>query len=368
MNIKRQRAPSFKLEIPGDATVKQRIMDKITRVRTKLSTSAVGSVNHADILETLLDSWLDEAPVEQPGSYHTATQPLTNTAAPSGGLYMTTKSSLQRLVNLTHAHSRTCKSAIHVTDIKRRGHVALLKMQCRRHKRFSHKFWWASSPMLPNHRYYVNEKVMHATMFSGMRPSHYTRFATGANMGVIKKDVRKKFLESHVPFLEDEYRKSTETALLEEVACYDMDSTWNGIDVCTDARHGHRRNAKDTSMVAIGDRSKKVLGHFHITKERDPCTQRHEKHGVADFYEYMESKEVPINLHIHDRNMGVNGYINIQDGPINQNDRWHGIKHLKKAIEKISKGTKRDQGKKWHEQLQDKVESIGTHAHWAIEH
>ena len=104
-----------------------------------------------------------------------------------------------------------------------------------------------------------------------------------------------------------------------------MRSAVNGIDVCTDARHGHRRNAKDKSMVALVDHTKKVLGHFHVTKKRDPCTQRHERHGVEDFYKYTEDKEVPINLHIHDKNMGMNGLINIQNGPVNQNDLWHGI-------------------------------------------
>ena len=70
-----------------------------------------------------------------------------------------------------------------------------------------------------------------------------------------------KFLSDHMPFLEAEYEDSTETALLEEVAHYDIqgkrDASWQGIDVCTDARHGHRKNAKDTSMIAIGHCTKK---------------------------------------------------------------------------------------------------------------
>ena len=34
----------------------------------------------------------------------------------------------------------------------------------------------------------------------------------------------------------------------------------------------------------------------------------------------------------------------------------------------MSTGAKRDEGKKWHRQLQGKVEPIATHAQWAIEH
>jgi hypothetical protein len=41
---------------------------------------------------------------------------------------------------------------------------------------------------------------------------------------------------------------SIETALLEEVASYEDLET---IDIMTDARHGWRKNAKDTSVVAI---------------------------------------------------------------------------------------------------------------------
>jgi hypothetical protein len=366
---KRQRAPSFKLEVPGDAAVKQRIMEKISQVRAQLSKSAKGTVNHADILETVLDSWLGQLPDGTENETASAPRYAPDTIE-SGGLYLTTKSSLEKLINLVHNHSRTCKMGICTTDVKRRGHAALMKFTCSRSKHFCHKFWWASSPMLPNHRYYVNERVMHGLLFSGMRPSHYTRLVKGANMGIIKKGVRSKFLDANLPFLEEEYNDSIETALHEEMGYYDIQegaNEWQGIDVCTDARHGHRKNAKDTSMIAIGDQSKKVLGHFHVTKARDSCTQRHEKIGVEEFYRYIDSKDVPIRIHIHDRNLSVNSFIKKLNGPINQNDRWHGIKNLKKDLEKISDGAKKNEGKTWHGQVQGKVEAIGTHAHWAIE-
>jgi diacylglycerol kinase len=44
--------------------------------------------------------------------------------------------------------------------------------------------------------------------------------------------------------------------LLEEVASYEDLET---IDIMTDARHGWRKNAKDTSVVAIGEKTHKVL-------------------------------------------------------------------------------------------------------------
>ena len=59
-NAKRQKAPSFRLEIPGDSEVKTRLMDKISEVRSRMTKSLQRPVNHADILETLLDHYLDE--------------------------------------------------------------------------------------------------------------------------------------------------------------------------------------------------------------------------------------------------------------------------------------------------------------------
>jgi hypothetical protein len=43
----------------------------------------------------------------------------------------------------------------------------------------------------------------------------------------------------------------------------------------TDARHGWRKNAKDTSVVAIGEKTHKVLKCEHVTKTDDLVTQRH---------------------------------------------------------------------------------------------
>ena len=49
-----------------------------------------------------------------------------------------------------------------------------------------------------------------------------------------------------------------------------------------------RRNAKDTSVVCIGEITHKVLDHEHITKADDTVSQRHEKLGTQRVYEYLE--------------------------------------------------------------------------------
>ena len=54
----------------------------------------------------------------------------------------------------------------------------------------------------------------------------------------------------------------------------------DGITVMSDARHGWRKNARDTSVVVIGDKTHKVLNHTHVTNADDPVTQRHETLGT----------------------------------------------------------------------------------------
>ena len=48
----------------------------------------------------------------------------------------------------------------------------------------------------------------------------------------------------------------------------------------TDARHGWRKNSKDTSVVALEEQTHKVMDCVHVTKTRDPVTQRHERIGT----------------------------------------------------------------------------------------
>jgi hypothetical protein len=45
-----------------------------------------------------------------------------------------------------------------------------------------------------------------------------------------------------------------------------------GIDIETDARHGWRKNAKDTSVVALGYNTHKVIRHEHVTRKDDVIT------------------------------------------------------------------------------------------------
>ena len=136
----------------------------------------------------------------------------------------------------------------------------------------------------------------------------------------------------------------------------------------TDARHGWRKISKDTTVVALGEKTHQVMDCEHITKAQDKVAQRHERLGTEKIYNNLAAKDISIKIHSHDRNMAVNKFVKDTNFTTNQNDLWHAVKAVKKAVTKISKGQKYSQGLTWSDQLSDKVEPIATHINWAVRH
>jgi predicted GNAT family N-acyltransferase len=62
---------------------------------------------------------------------------------------------------------------------------------------------------------------------------------------------------------------SIQVAINEEIASYEE---LDGINIMTDARHGWRKNSKDTSVVALREKTHKVMDCVHVTKTRDSVT------------------------------------------------------------------------------------------------
>ena len=120
-----------------------------------------------------------------------------------------------------------------------------------------------------------------------------------------------------------EYQDSIDWALQIEVARYDFSASedgdgatndeitqeWRGINIITDARHGWRKSAKDTSVVTIGEKPSMVPLHIYVTKADDHVTQRHELLGTKQLHEYFDSRDTPVAVHCHGRNMTVNKYV-----------------------------------------------------------
>ena len=83
---------------------------------------------------------------------------------------------------------------------------------------------------------------------------------------------------------------------------------------------------RTVGMVQAGMRQMEVANHFgcskhtsrqtltamdcvHITKSQDKIAHRHERLGTQTIYENMESTNVSIKIHSHDRNMAVNNFV-----------------------------------------------------------
>lgn len=379
----RQRAPAFKLEIPGNQSTKEAIRSKLTLAKAVLSAKWDKYANNGDVLTVVLDAWIkaetntdQESKRDTPLPVSTDEPELVQTQVANRDQsnqpqYITCKSSLEKLLEISNFHRKQCQSELKISRCRRSGHICKLQLQCNTIVN-KHTYSWTSSPQLENGKYVANERIMHGLTFSGMRPSHYERFVRGSGIGYTHRQKRKAFMQSVAPLVKIEYEESIETAQLEEQAAYVLlepeDEPINGIDIMTDARHGHRRNAKDTSVVALGARTHKVLVHEHVTKTDDPVTQRHELLGTKRVYEHLNDRDIYVRVHTHDMNTSVNAWIrNEQPDVTNQNERWHGIKGLKTQVKKVISGAKKNIGKTWHPELEDKLEPLSTHAYYAID-
>lgn len=364
----RKRTPSFRIEVSGNDETKNGIFSKLSEIRQKLSQKYNRPIGNLQVIQALFERWdsgqdkSDDINLEDgscPSSFVKSRKTET-----SQKIFLTAEDSIQKLLSITEWHSRHCKSKLKSTKMLLRGHVCKTTLKCDDNER-PHIFSWSSSPYLPNNEYLVNCRVNHGIICSGILPADYKRFVKGAGIGVINDDNRSKFFNTHSQHIQAEYDHSTDIALLQEIASYD--DLESEIDIMTDARHGWRKNAKDSSVVCIGEKSHKVLVCEHVTKTMDPVSQRHERLGTERIYDYLNEKEVKVNVHCHDRNLSINKFVRELTEAQNQNDTWHCVKSVKAALKKVSSGTKSSEGKTWSFQLSDKVEPVATHIYWAIQ-
>ena len=104
----------------------------------------------------------------------------------------------------------------------------------------------------------------------------------------------------------------------------------------------------------------KVLQCVHITKQDDIVSQRHEAKGMEQSYQYFTEKDVIVKVHTHDRSMSFDKLVKDTHFTVNQNDSWHGVKSIRKAMKIIYSGSQYKEGQTWFKQLSDKEEPIAT--------
>ena len=143
----------------------------------------------------------------------------------------------------------------------------------------------------------------------------------------------------------------------------------DGINILTDARHGTRRNSKNTDVVCIGAESHKVLRVETVTRTDDPCDQKYELLGTQRICDYLDSQEngkVSVRVRCHDRNMSLQSWMRGDKDTEVTNDTWHASKNVAKEIKCVCTGPKHLEGKTWHPQLSGKAGSSKTHRYWAM--
>mgnify|MGYP001803388271 CR=1 FL=1 len=68
------------------------------------------------------------------------------------------------------------------------------------------------------------------------------------------------------------------------------------MEILTDARHGWRKNARQTDVVCLGNKNKKVVAYDVMTSVDDVCTQRHELLGTKRIYEKLDQQGVVVSI------------------------------------------------------------------------
>ncbi|CAC5400882.1 unnamed protein product [Mytilus coruscus] len=164
----RKRPPNFRIEIPGDETVKSRILEKLQRVKSYLTSTLNKPVNNSLIIEELLDFWIKQ----QIGSDNLkelhpfpSTYSQTRHQDVDQGLFVTAEKSLDTYGELFEAHTSICNGKLKVLKRTMKGHVASVRLMCTKE---NHIPIYGRHHHPPNDEFLVNHRICHAFDSSGL--------------------------------------------------------------------------------------------------------------------------------------------------------------------------------------------------------
>ena len=249
-------------------------------------------------------------------------------------LFISTESSLSQLISRTQAHRGCCDQPLSIKKSNRFQHAVQLNVTCDN----NHTITWTSSPYVQGGKLLVNLRMAHGYLTSGILPNQYSKMCSEAKLGALGHKYVEGILPAYLETVQEVRNAGTEDALLEEIAAEEV-STKNsaeGINILTDARHCWRKNARFSDIVCIGANTHKVLFATTVSKDDDPCTQRHELIGVERMYQFFDEQCVPVKNHAHDNNASVSKYVTTERSPTqNAKDTWHATKSLAKDMKDI---------------------------------
>ena len=100
----------FRIQFPGDVNVKKRLTDKFVSVKEQIQRNSKEFVTNSNVQEILLDSYFGG----NSNSKTTIRNAYVATSKDSATekIFVTTKSSLQRCIEIAHDHARLCNSQL----------------------------------------------------------------------------------------------------------------------------------------------------------------------------------------------------------------------------------------------------------------
>lgn len=348
----------FKLSLFGSDAMFSKLQSNLCKLREHFSTRGDFQSN-LSIINIALSKRIDQT------CDNANSAPITQTCAMSDAtqdLFISTKSALESLNNITFKHNVTCNNIVDINIQSQHTNIMqkVYKVSC---SKCTFSSSWRTSPQLPTGKALVNIRVTHAVLSSGISQTKFIRFLNSTGIGILSWYRFGKGINEYCSYVAQERESSCKKALHEEIQSIGGDT----IDVITDARHSTRRNSKYTDVICVGNSTSKVIENKVVTRKDDPCTQRHELIGTKSIYASLDANNVQVRRHAHDRNASINKFIREQrKSTINQNDTWHVSVSIEKQLKKISAGAKCREGKTWSVQLSDKVGPVKTHVQYSM--
>lgn len=267
---------------------------------------------------------------------------------------------LFKMLETLENHKQSCSETLLLEKVTSCGFGSRLHWRCN-----EHSFTLLSSSISGDLRT-VDCHLAIAFICSGMLPVQFQKFCEFSSLPYSPRalDRATTKIKAAVSLLRME---SLSAAQQEECRASEPPSVPPTMSIETDARHACRKNSYHSDVVALGQKTHKVVGIVHVTKNDEISSQKHEVVGTKKLYEYFDAKGIQLKDHAHDRNTSVNKIIRERNGTTtNTNDRWHAAKSIKKGMMSIASGPKKTEGKTWHQELSDKCQPVRNHAYFAM--
>jgi hypothetical protein len=215
-----------------------------------------------------------------------------NEASKKEGQFLCNTDSLQDLVTTVQNHGQSCQKYLHCVKRAFTACVCSITYQCDD----LHTVRWTSSVVIGDQHYATNVRCIMAFTCSGMLRVQFDKFITFLGIRPLSE---KLFSSIRLPLamtISALHEESVAGALYEE-AQKTAETTVDDqcIRIMSDARHACRKNSYHTDVIAIGQRTHKVVSVEHVTKDDDVCTQRHEFIGTERLYANFNNKSIRVS-------------------------------------------------------------------------